>query len=224
MKTERIICNECGTHTPHSVKTAETINQASEEGGSASYIHQILICASCSTGTYRHRFWFSEWQDPSQDGEPYYQDTYYPPRLNKRLPLWHDKLPSTLQDVMKETYAAHQHDLHYIASIGCRTALDIAIVEKIGDVGRFADKLTQLLSANHISVDEKDLLLAVFDSGDASAHRGFKPEPKDIVTMLDIVERLLHKFYIKPVEEAVLLAAARISRAKVPPRTPRSPV
>ena len=99
-------------------------------------MHQLLLCSTCSTGTYRKRVWFSEWQDPDPGARPIYEDTYYPPRLEKEktLPSWHNQLPEALQEVTRDT--ALQHGLRYIAAVGCRTALDIAMVEKVGDVDR----------------------------------------------------------------------------------------
>jgi hypothetical protein len=157
MNNERIFCNECRTITPHSVETAKIIEESTEEC-SASTTHQVLICASCSTGTYRKRFWFSEWQDHDPESGPTYEDTYHPPGMKKLLPAWHDQLPEVLQEVMKEAYVAFQYDLRYISSVGLRTALDIAIVEKVGDLGRFTDKLEKMVELAHISTDEKDLM------------------------------------------------------------------
>lgn len=218
-KIERIFCNKCGTVTAHSMTTAENIEEGNRDW-SAATMHQILLCSTCSTGTYRKRVWFSEWQDPDPDADPspVYDDTYYPPRLKKALPIWHNQLPDKLQEVLQEAYTALQHDLRYVSAVGCRTALDMAIVEKIGDVGRFEDKVRKLAELKHISGDEKDLILAVSVSGDAAAHRGFKPGLEHLHTLFDIVEKLLHKFYIKPGEEKTLLEAARKFRAKVPPR------
>ena len=39
-----------------------------------------------------------------------------------------------------------------------------------------------------------------------------------IATLIDILERLLHKFYLKPKEDHALMEAAKKFRAKVPPR------
>src|SRR6266404_4724589 len=135
-KSERIFCNQCGVITAHSVATAHTVEEGAKDW-STSTLHQILLCSTCSTGTYRKRLWFSEWQDPDPDSDvgPLYEDTYYPPRLTKVLPNWHCQLPDALQEILREAYTALQHDLRYISAVGCRTALDMAVVEKIGDVG-----------------------------------------------------------------------------------------
>jgi hypothetical protein len=216
-ESERILCNKCGVVTPHEVNLGAK-HDDSTENWSASTRHQILICVVCSEGTYRKRVWFSEFQDPDPGADSVYEDTYHPPRLKKPLPKWHDQLPETLQEVLREAYTALQHDLRYIAAIGCRTALDIAAVEKVGDVGAFVEKLKKLVADKHISEDEKELILAVSDSGDAAAHRGFKPDIAHLMTLVDVLERLLHKFYIKPKEDQALLEEARKFRSKVPVR------
>ena len=98
----------------------------------------------------------------------------------------------------------------------------MAIVEQIGDVGRFKHKMIHLVDKQYIADNEKDLILAVADSGDAAAHRGFRPDLEHLQTLFDIVEKLLHKFYIKQAEEEALLEAARKFKAKVPPRGRKS--
>jgi hypothetical protein len=218
---ENVFCNKCGVTTPHNLSTVVERSESSDnprEPWHAIVSHQVLICPVCFCDTYRERVWFSENQDCDPDVGPSYDDTYYPPRKKRLLPKWHDTLFSPLHEVLHEVYIAFQHDLRYVAAIGCRTALDIATVDKVSDVGTFADKLKLLVSGNHISEDECELFLAVTDSGNAAAHRGFKPENEDLMTLIDIVERLIHKFYIKPVEDQELLESARRTRAKVPPR------
>lgn len=186
-------------------------------------MHQILLCLTCSTGTYRKRVWFSEWQDPNPDSDtgPAYEDTYYPPRLTKLLPDWHPRLPEKLQEVLRETYTALQHDLRYISTVGCRTAMDMAIVEKVGDLGAFKNKLEGLLDQKQITNDQKELILAIMDSGDAAAHRGFQPKLEEVRTLINILERLLYAFHIKPKDDQVHLEAARKINAIVPPRHPK---
>jgi hypothetical protein len=138
--------------------------------------------------------------------------------LNRALPNWLDKLPEDLQEALRESYTASQHDLRYVAAIGCRTALDIATVDKIGDAGGSKKKLSKLAEQNHITAMEKELMDAVIDTGDAAAHRGFRPNPKQLLRIFDIVERVLYSFYIKAGEEQELLKHARQIKANVPPR------
>ena len=217
-KSERIFCNKCGVVTSQSVGLGSKRDESTDEW-SGSIMHQILICEICSEGAYRVRVWFSENQDPYPDAGPTYTDTYYPPRLKKLLPKWHDQLPETLQEVLRETYTAFQYDLHYVTTIGCRTALDIAVVDKVTDVGTFKAKLSKLVTDKHISEEDKDLILSVSDSGDAAAHRGFRPEAEHLLTLINVIERLLHKFYIKQKEDQLILNAALKFRSKVPGRS-----
>lgn len=183
-------------------------------------MHQVLLCLTCSSATYRKRVWFSEWQDPDpeSDAGPVYEDTLYPPRLIKLLPNWHGQLPEKLKEVLRQSYAALQHDLRYVSAVGCRTALDMAVVEKIGDVGGFREKLADLVQQKHISGDEQELIRAIIDSGDAAAHRGFQPQLKQMHVLFEILERVLYNFYIKPNEDKALLEEARKITADVPPR------
>jgi hypothetical protein len=216
-KKENIFCNECEREAPHSLKTIETFKE-SDELWDASTSHQFLLCTICDTGTYRHRVWFSEWQSPDPEDAPVFEDTYHPPRRKRSLPEWHGELSEDLQSVLEEAYMALDHDLRYVSAIACRTAIDMAIVDKIGDQGAFAVKLKKLVKDNIISEAEKELILAISDSGDAAAHRGYKPDLDALITVIEVLERLLHKFYIKAKEEEKLMEAARSIRKKVPAR------
>ena len=72
-----------------------------------------------------------------------------------------------------------------------RTLLDIYVVNKIEDVGTFKQKLIKLSEEVFIAKTKIKSLEAAIDSGNAAAHRGFKPETKILFQVLDIIENLL---------------------------------
>lgn len=165
---------------------------------------------------FRTRLWFSEWQDYGSD--PVYQDTYFPPRLNKPEPPWFAELPDGLQEVLGETYDAYYNGQQYLTAVGIRTALDIAIVEKIGDAGNFHDKLDLLHMSGLIDQQEREMLKAVLEAGNAAAHRGFRPSKEDLEVMLEILESVLDALFIKRTRTNALRDSAEEIRKRVPPR------
>ncbi|MEY3498428.1 MAG: hypothetical protein RL308_97 [Bacteroidota bacterium] len=76
--------------------------------------------------------------------------------------------------------------------MGARTLLDLFIVEKIGDMGTFKQKLEKLVNEKHISESSKELLEIALEYGHATIHRGYVPTKNDINGVLDIIENILH--------------------------------
>jgi hypothetical protein len=218
---EMISCNECGRMTRHEEKAQYKTN-GDEDGISWAHYHSILECRGCGTVAFRERIWFSEIQDPNPDADPRFQDKYFPPRLDRAEPSWFAELPEELQDVLGETYDAIYHDQRYLATVGIRTALDLAIVTKIGDAGSFQDKLELLEMSNVTRPEETVLLRAAIEAGNAAAHRGFRPRTKDLVLLRDILESVLEALFVRGDRVQALRQHAEELRRSVPPR-PRRP-
>jgi hypothetical protein len=154
----------------------------------------------------------------SHHSEKDYHDTYYPPIVSRPKPYWFEDLDEKLQEVLEEVYVALDADARFLAAFGARTALDIMIVDKIGDVGSFKVKLNKLESDGYVNATEKELLDAVTEAGNAAAHRGYAPEPKLLNSVMDILESLLDRIYFKPDRDKELLTKARELKSKVPKR------
>ncbi len=72
------------------------------------------------------------------------------------------------------------------------------IVEKVGDVGSFKQKLDTLAANGFIGKTQVDVLYAALDAGNAAAHRGHKPRFEEVNAVMDIVENLLNAVYVLP--------------------------
>jgi hypothetical protein len=95
--------------------------------------------------------------------------------------------------------------------MGTRTALDMLLLDKIGDVGSFPQKLEQMEKAGHLGRQNREYLAAALDAGNAAAHRGFQPEEQLLMHVMDILENLLQAVY-------VLASAAKELKKATPPR------
>lgn len=82
--------------------------------------------------------------------------------------------------------------------MGARTLLDMLMVQKVGDVGSFKQKLKKLQAGGFVSADNVEILDAALDAGNAAAHRGHAPNASDVNTVMDIVENLLQAVYVLP--------------------------
>jgi hypothetical protein len=95
--------------------------------------------------------------------------------------------------------------------MGARTLVDMAIIDKVGDVGTFDRKLKALEDAGFVSKRNREVLETALDAGNASAHRGHKFEAREVNQLMDIVENLLQAIY-------VLERAAQKIKTATPPR------
>ena len=164
----------------------------------------MLECCGCGTGSLKHQSLFSE--------ERGIKTIYYPPRIARSLPEWRWTLPQQIGDILIEVYAALQADCRTLALMGARAIMDLVILDKVGDVGTFAQKLEELEIQGFVGTQNRLFLAAALDAGNAATHRGYTPESEDIKHVMDIIENLLQAVY------ALERAAQKLKRS-TPPRT-----
>ncbi|GBO55758.1 hypothetical protein APA_3908 [Pseudanabaena sp. lw0831] len=170
--------------------------------------YTLFICCGCESVTLRRQYTCSEWESNQQEIE------FYPPQVSRRLPQWQDKLPVEMQDLLAEVYIALHSNSRRLALMGARTVIDMFILDKIGDIGTFEEKLKKLVDGGYLGSKQRDILKVVLDAGSAAAHRGYNPSPEDLNHVIDVVESLL-QFYIFEVQSNSV-------KVKIPPRARRT--
>lgn len=135
---------------------------------------------------------------------------YFPQKPIRNVPKWIVNISIKYIDILREVYIAINEHLFTLALTGIRTLLDIYIVEKIGDAGTFKQKLKKLTETNIITNSKAQVLEATIDAGNASAHRGYKPDQKTLFQVLNIVENLL--------ESEIVDRTVNEIKEKTPPR------
>jgi hypothetical protein len=210
-KIVRVHCNHCGQKTQHAVRatyTADSIDSSIEEAGdcTVSETFEILQCLGCENMV---ACWTGEHEAFGTAGP-----NFYPPPISRHAPLWQHKLPPNIYAVSKEIYKALQNDSPRLATMGARTVVDLVILDKIGDVGTFQEKLAQLEKKGYVGKKNQEFLGAALEAGNAAAHRGLALKPDELNHVIDIVENLLEAVY-------VLEEAANNLRKATPPRAKR---
>jgi hypothetical protein len=116
-----------------------------------------------------------------------------------------------------DIYGALTADLRVPAAIAARTVFDRAS-ELLGvdPAISFSEKLDELAVRGKISIDEKEALSILTDAGSAAAHRGWRPKPHELDTMILIIESLLHRTF-------VIGDAAKQLKASIPVKLKRQP-
>jgi hypothetical protein len=167
----------------------------------------ILECCGCERVYFRREYWFSEWETIGEHpvtGEPTLEGgvetTYWPAPITRQRPKWLDGIEEADRDLgnlLREMYAALDNDLRVVSAIAARTVFDRASeLLGIDPAIRFQEKLHSLGANGKISIDEEGTLLVLVDAGSAAAHRGWRPKPEELNTMIDVVESFLHRSFI----------------------------
>ena len=207
-------CNQCERETRHlPMARGRNDNKITKD---TFEMYDVMRCTEC----YNIKLCIEQFDIPGpMMGDPeLLSRTYYPPLSFRTKPNWYSQLNENYRLILDEVYSALDNSLYCLASTGTRTAIDQLIVEKVGDTGRFEDKIKALCDKGIIDVDEKDLLIAVIDAGSASAHRGFKPDDDDMNDMMKITEHIFYQVYIKPIEKKALSDKAIKLKNKTPKR------
>ena len=207
-KLQKVHCNGCRRNTLHRLlKEARFAIPDEIEGGypiSWDYVYQMYQCCGCESVVLKATEMFSE--TPSEK-----EVRYFPPPVSRHSPDWSHQIPQQMGVVLSEIYNSLNADTRALPMMGARALLDMVIVDKVGDVGTFAEKLKNLESQGFISQKNREVLDAALDAGSAAAHRGYAPKLDDVHAVMDIVENLLQAIY-------VLDEVAKEIKKSIPPR------
>jgi hypothetical protein len=219
-KVVKAHCNRCRGDRNAFVRATHTVSGSDGEV-SWSDTYDVLECCGCGDMNVRHEHWFSEWDSIEQDslGNMYMQHgvktTYWPPPMKRQKPEWSgDISDDVLRTLFDELYVGLASDLLVLSTIGARTLFDRASFLQVGDPpGGFAGKMQAMLDAGQISANEKEILEAMTDAGNASAHRGYSPTFEQLTSIVNILENYIERTY-------VLAEAADALRKSTPARPP----
>lgn len=77
--------------------------------------------------------------------------------------------------------------------MGIRVAFDQYIVQKVGDVGDFAEKIVAIEKNGRLVQRDRQSLEAAQELGSAASHRAHAPAPEERSYLVDILESGLHR-------------------------------
>jgi hypothetical protein len=190
-------CPTCGPGRCANVLHKHRVESRDDETGmweeTTSY---MLECGGCKTVFFQQDYLFSE--DIGPDG-PERTITYYPAPAKRKRPDWFSPLDieSRLYDLLRETYNALDVDARVLSVSGARTIFDrVSELLKIDPTLTFREKLGELQSEGHISLSELRHLDILTDAGGAAAHRGWKPKPDQLDTVMSILENFIHRKFV----------------------------
>jgi hypothetical protein len=189
-------CRECSQVTWHDIRASVTRQEIEVDEDPpfppvwADAVYDLLQCCGCECVAMRSTL----------TCEQLYRDDkvvrHFPPSTARRRPAWEGHLPPPAQFLIREIYDALYSGGLRLAVMGARTLVDMAILDQVGDVGTFDQKLKALEDQGIVSKRNREVLDAALDAGNASAHRGHKFEASEVNQLMDIVENLLQAIYV----------------------------
>lgn len=201
-------CNRCGLKTNHYERFNHTVSESSPYDSEYSVefgsTYTFLECCGCSDVSIRRHDWCSEWDHGC------FEETFYPPRVSRKMPKNFRSLPEEYQSLIKEIFAALHADSRQLAMMGARSVIDLFLLRKVGDQGNFKQGMNKLEEDGYISKRNREILDAAVEAGHAASHRAHIPTIKELNAVMNIVENLL--------EHDLLLASADTLIKHTPPR------
>ena len=107
-------------------------------------------------------------------------------------PDWYESLGETQKALIWEIDRALNNKLEALPTIGLRTLLETIMVDKIGDIGTFSEKVKRFTGEGYVTSKMSEALSHVLDAGNASAHRAYFPSREDLLTCVELVKHLMH--------------------------------
>ncbi|MGD0388938.1 MAG: DUF4145 domain-containing protein [Tepidisphaeraceae bacterium] len=201
VKTVKSYCNDCLQTTNHDlVGQRERVWINEDDEGVPVFeekmVYELVQCRGCENVSLKRTY--SNSSDQTIDVD------YFPPAVSRRRPRWFSDLgfmafagpKAEIRGLLSEIYSAMFSGNMRLALMGTRTVVDVALTDKLGDVGGFEKKLDDARAKGWITSLQRKVLAAVIDAGSAAAHRSHKPEKKQMELVLDVVEHLIQLLYI----------------------------
>ena len=108
---------------------------------------------------------------------------------------WTSSLPDGIQIVLREVDRGAQIGLVTLPAFGIRTVIEMVCTEKIENAGTLPAKVDALVKKGLLTRTSADALKTVVKLGNATAHRGYRPESGDLSLAVDVLCGLLRELY-----------------------------
>lgn len=213
-------CPRCGPNRRADVvghyHRRDTDDSYEENGVWSEIDYRILKCRGCDSVYFQTEQVFSEDVEyrcnprtGENEGNIPHKIFHWPLPSKKNQPKWSSKLyrfNNELDSLFEEIYIAFNNDLRILSTIGIRTVFDRSS-ELIGvDPSKaFIKKLDELVNLGKIGAMERETLDILVNSGSAAAHRGWKPEPDELDTIMNILETFIFRTFVLNDEAKALM-------------------
>jgi hypothetical protein len=194
--------NVCLNETHHDVIAKRERRWEEDDGeGNFAYaetmLYEFIQCRGCENICLRRTY--------DHTGLPDVDVDYFPPAVFRPTPKWLSNPPfllvlsgpvAEIKSLLREVYSALHSGNNRLALMGARAVIDVALTDKLTDIGGFAKKLEEAKKSGWLTQTHYEVLRIAVDAGNAAAHRAYRPETAQLNHVLDIVENLIQLLYV----------------------------
>lgn len=184
-------CWNCGSQTQHKVEaslTRDSVFRTENDEADCILEYFLLICEHCNAPQIRGARWIPQ--------DMCYVEWYIPPHPKRVYPDWGNELPKHIGSLLAETQNALTNNYLWLAAMGTRSLIDMFALQRVGDVGGFAQKLKRLENEGFISTKDRLVLELALEVGHEATHRVRQPSLHECQGALEITENLLHRLIL----------------------------
>jgi hypothetical protein len=204
-------CNNCNRDTNHDLLAVESEEYGEDEDYFDRY--EFLKCRGCENISLRHTAGRGG-GEVYTESYPQFRPTQLPDWLNPIAMLFSDDegfVPETIREIMRESYIARNSGCLRLCAMGIRAALEMVMIDKVGDQHNFIKNIDAFQKAGYLSERQRMFLDSILEAGHAAIHRGWEPTKTDVETLFPIAESVVENVYLHE------LRAERLEKA-VPKR------
>jgi hypothetical protein len=197
----RSYCSSCKNNNNHNKLFIKRIDNPPQEDDIPWFeLYMVLECCGCGKISFRKEF-----QDETMiafnpeidEYERYSSISIYPPVIKGHSLIdRHYFLPANVNELYVESINALSMDCLLLAVSGFRSVIEATCIELGITKGELTDKINNLYKKGHITKNEAERLHAVRFMGNDSLHQTKKPNQKQLLVVLDIIEHLLSSLFL----------------------------
>lgn len=216
-KKEKVLCNQCGRKTNHTIRANYEEIYSEEEGAWSFYAnidYQIIQCDGCDSISFRQQsmnsedFEYVDYYNGNYDCEPIVQENIYPQRKVVKHSFDTGELfmlPSGCREIYEETEIAIANKQLLLAAIGLRSLIE-TICKHQEQEGRICfpaksnlvTKIEKFIEHGFLPQISKDILDSIRTMGNDAVHDVKKQPIEQIELAFQVLETLLRTLYVHP--------------------------
>ncbi|MEO9850330.1 MAG: DUF4145 domain-containing protein [Reichenbachiella sp.] len=190
-------CNSCRTETNHVVHGKFELHDKEED---EIHRYSIVQCLGCDSTSFLHK-WAAPEDIDREDDVVYYEEQF--PKDPDRFPAYEylshedqEELPSILYYLYDELKVVLENDADTLAGVGLRMVVEGVCVHKKIAGRNLKSRIDKILEMGLISINDHEIIDALREIGNISAHKIKSPSASDLEASLEAVNHLLRTLYI----------------------------
>src|SRR3989304_8573849 len=152
-KVVKILCNECGTITNHTILHSQDQTIVETEGEYLVWAeetsYQIVECNGCESTSFRKYYTNIDMEGIDEDD---FEESVFPKRISGRRILKDNRyIPPLVRNIYLETHDAINNELKVLTGIGIRALTEAICLEKKAKGNNLKEKIDSLVTTGDLT-------------------------------------------------------------------------